>query len=159
MAFALQPSACNATTAAWASLDLVVGREAAHEPQGHGFLREHALDRLAGRAPAKARVADAGDLVGFEAGVLGLEVHDEPPHCGRKPAAASRLRTEEAVHALRLEAGRPAPQRATGGRACLVRPPVRRAAEQDQGADELVVPLLGPPAKELDLLPLVGRLD
>src|SRR5215211_5757303 len=31
--------------------------------------------------------------------------------------------------------------------------------EQNQGADELVVPLLGPAAQELDLLPFVGRLD
>jgi hypothetical protein len=31
--------------------------------------------------------------------------------------------------------------------------------EQHQRADELVVPLLGTAAQELDLLPLVGRLD
>jgi hypothetical protein len=53
----------------------------------------------------------------------------------------------------------PAPQRALGGRAGLFGSLVCRAAEQHQRADELVVTLLGPAAKELDLLPFVGRLD
>ncbi len=35
----------------------------------------------------------------------------------------------------------------------------RRAAERHRRADELVVPLLGPSAQELDLLPVLGRLD
>jgi hypothetical protein len=66
---------------------------------------------------------------------------------GRKLAAAGRLRTEEALHALRLEAGGLPPQRAPGGRPGFLRPPARRGAEQHQRADELVVPLLGPPAR------------
>src|SRR5215208_2861528 len=35
----------------------------------------------------------------------------------------------------------------------------RRRAEQHRRADELVIPLLGPGAQELDLLPVLGRLD
>ncbi len=38
--------------------DLVVRREAAHETERYGFLREHALHRLAGRAAPEAHVAD-----------------------------------------------------------------------------------------------------
>jgi hypothetical protein len=52
-----------------------------------------------------------------------------------------------------------AAQRSLGGRAGLQCTFGRGATEQDQWTDELVFPLLGPPAKELDLLPLVGRLD
>jgi hypothetical protein len=44
--------------------------------------------------------------------VLGLEVYDKAPHGGREPAVASRIRTEEALHALRLEeGGLPPPRR------------------------------------------------
>jgi len=96
--------------------DLVVGREAAHEPKRYGLLREDALDRLTGRAAPEAHVADARDLVRVEAGVLGLEIDDEATHARRQPPALGRLGAEEALHALRLEAGGPAPQRATGGR-------------------------------------------
>jgi hypothetical protein len=64
---------------------------------------------------------------------------------------------QEALHALRVEALRPPLEGPPGGRAGVPGSPVRRSAEQHQGADELVVPLLGPAAQELDLLPLVGR--
>src|SRR5215208_5654177 len=66
--------------------------------------------------------------------------------------------SEEALHAFQVEGGGPAVER-----------PLRRArlfgalgqgvAEEHQGTDELVVPLLGPGAQQLDLLPLVGMLD
>jgi hypothetical protein len=139
--------------------DLVVGWEASHEPQRYGLFREHALHRLAGGAPPEAHVADARELDRVEAGILGLQVHDETPDGGRQPLTLGRLRAEEALHPLRLEAGHLPPQRAPGGRPGLLGPPVRRGAKQHQRSDQLVVPLLGPPAQELDLLPLVGRLD
>src|SRR5215212_4914362 len=91
--------------------------------------------------------------------MLGLEVHDEPPHGGRQSPALGRLGAEEALHALRLEEDGLPPQRATRGRPGLLRAPVSRAAEQHQGADELVVSLLGPAAQERYLLPGCGRLD
>ena len=59
--------------------NLVVGREAAHEPLGDGLLFEHPMDSLAVGAPAEAHVDRARDLVGVEARVLGLQVDDEPP--------------------------------------------------------------------------------
>lgn len=58
--------------------DLVVGREAAHEPQGYGLLLEDAPDRLVVRTPSEADVDGVGYLVEVEAGVLGLQIHGEP---------------------------------------------------------------------------------
>jgi len=125
----------------------VVGREAAHEPQGGGLLFEHPLDGLAVRAPCEAHVDGVGYLVGVEAGVLGLQVDDEPPHGRGKPLAPGRLRAEEALHALLLEAAHPAVEGALGG-AGLARPLGDGGTEQRQRADFLVGQLLGPPAKQ-----------
>jgi hypothetical protein len=101
--------------------DLVVGRKASHHPERDGLLGEYALDGLAVGAPAEPDVADRGDLVGVEGCVLGLEVHDEAPDREWKPLPLlGSLRAEEALHALRLEAGGPALQGALGGRARLL---------------------------------------
>ncbi len=139
--------------------DLVVGREAAHEPQRDGLLFEHPRDRLAVRAPSEAHVDRVGYLVGVEAGVLGLKVHDEPPHRWREPAASRRPRAEEAFHALGLEASHPAVEGTLGGGAGLARPLRDGSAEQGQRADLFVGQLLRSAAQQCELLPLVGRLD
>ena len=94
-----------------------------------------------------------------EGRVLGLQVQDEAPQGWRQPLAARGPGAEEALHALRVEALRPPLEGPPGGRAGFPGSPVRRSAEQHQGPDQLVVPLLGPAAQELDLLPLVGRPD
>jgi hypothetical protein len=139
--------------------DLVVGREAAHEPQGCGLLREHAPYSLAGGTPSEAHVAGVGDLVGVEARVLGLQVHDEAADGGGQAAAFGGLGAEGTLHPFGPEANDPALQRALRGRAGLLRALGGQATEQHRRADELVVPLLGPGAQELDLLPVLGRLD
>jgi hypothetical protein len=139
--------------------DLVVGREAPHHAQGDRFLRQDAPDALVVRAPSEEDVAGVGDLVEVEARVLGLEIHDEATNGRRQPPVLGPLGTEEALHAFRMEAGRPPLEGPLGGRAGLLRAPGREATEQHQGPDEFVVPLLRLPAQELDLFPLFGRLD
>ena len=138
-------------------VDLVVGRKAPDEAQWGGFLGEHALDGLPRGPPAEADVAGVRDLVGVEARILGLEVHDESTQGGGQPLAPGVLGAEEALHPLRVEARYPALQRAFAGRTRRTGAFGRGAAEEHQRADELVVALLGPAAKELDLLPFVGQ--
>ena len=90
--------------------------------------------------------------------MLGLEVKDEPPHRAREPSAARRFRGEKAFHALFLEAANLAVER-TLGSAGLSRPLRHRVPEQRERAYLLVSALLGPQAKQCELLPVVGRLD
>lgn len=63
----------------------MVERKAAHEPQGSGFLFQDEPNRLAVWAPPEAYPEQAlaiSLVVRVEGGVLGLQVHDEPPHGG-----------------------------------------------------------------------------
>src|SRR5829696_8494792 len=137
---------------------LVVGREAAHHAQGDGLLLEDPGHGLAVGAPPEAHVASVGYLVGVEARVVGLQVHDEAPHGGREPLAPGVLGPEEGLHALLLEARQPAVERALPG-ASLACPLGHGTSEQRERADLLVGQLLAPQAQELELLPVVGRID
>ena len=99
--------------------------------------------------------ADPGDLVEVECGMFGLEVDDEATDGGGQDAPFCRLRTEEAPHAVPLEARGPPVERPLGGPG-LGRSFGHRLAEEDQRPDPLVLPLLLPGAKKLQLLPVVG---
>ena len=111
--------------------------------------------------PPEAHVDRVGYLVEVEAGVFRLQVDDDTPAERRRQLLAPTgvLGAEEAFHALGVEAARLALERPLGGRAGLRGSPRRRTTEENQRADELVVPLLWSPAEELVLLPIFCRLD
>ena len=147
----------DGATAFFARGHLVVGRVAPHRHQGRRALLQHPLNGVLGGPPAEGDVADPRQLPQAEGGVLGLAVDDEPPHGGREAAEPGRFGGEQALHALGLEAAHPAVERALGD-ARLSRTLGHGAPEQGQRPDLLVGQLLGPPAKQRELLPVVGRL-
>ncbi len=133
--------------------------EAAVRARGGWLLRQHALDGGTAGAMGEARPADGADLVDVERRVLAFDVNDRLADVRRQRAVLVHLRwRHEAGHAEILEAGYvpvEGPLRCPGlGRALR-----RRMAEEHHRPDQFVGPLPGGLDAELQLAPLVGRLD
>ncbi len=128
------------------------------ELQGPGLLVEHPPHRADVNLAPEADADDAGHLVEVERRMLGLEIHDEPADAGRESSPPGRLGSEEALHALRLEALHPAPERALGD-AGLPGALGHGGAEKHGLAYALVLLLLGPREQRQELPPFVGRFD
>src|SRR5215203_453006 len=95
--------------------DLVVGIEASDHFEGHRLLFEDALHGVFAGPPAEADVADSGYFSQAQARVLRLEVDDEAPYGGRQLPVSGRLRVEETLHPLGLEAVHPTVKRSLRG--------------------------------------------
>src|SRR5215216_5434391 len=129
--------------------DLVVRGEAPTHAQRHRLLGQDAADGLVVGTPAEEDVADVGYLVEVEARVLRLEVDDAATQRRRELAVPGAVGAEQALHALRLEAPRPALEGPLGSRTRLTCALGGGAAEEHERTDELVVPLLRPQAQQL----------
>ena len=111
------------------------------------------------RPSSEANVVYVRYLAQVEGRVLGLRIHNEPPHRRRKPAAPTgRLRVEEALHPFVLEA-RGLPVEGSFGNTGLLCLLGHGASEQDQRAYHLVVLLLGPQEQWHQRFPFVGLFD
>jgi hypothetical protein len=108
------------------------------------------------RPPAKAHLADGGQLVRTEGRVLGCELAQGLAHLRWKPALSCRNWREEARHAVGLEAGRLTVEGALR-RVRLTRALSWRVPEAGNGTQQLVGALLGKATEQLQLLPVVGR--
>ena len=141
---------------------LVVGLEQAGELQRDDLLGDDPRRSVLAEPPARADVDDVRDLVVVERGVLGLEFDDHPPDRGLQPPAfgpvRGRVRSEEAQHAVTIEALDPAVHRALRGSGFPC-PLGHGVAEQNQRPQLLVGFLLRPVKEGKQLLPVVGVLD
>jgi hypothetical protein len=98
--------------------------------------------RKTGGPLAEVEVAGGRDLVGVEARILSLQVHNETADGRGQTAASGGLGAEEALHPFGLEANDPALQRVLRGHGGILRALGGRATEPYDRADELVIPLL-----------------
>ena len=136
-----------------------VARIAAPSLLGCGTGGEDALDGVGAGTPARGDEADLGDLPQPEGRVLRLQVDDQLAQ--RRGEAAAILGTrrllvgEEAGHADLIEAPGLAPEGPLRGLG-LLGALDRGAAEEDDGAEQLVGELLGPVDEQGELLPVLG---
>ena len=123
--------------------DLVIGQESASDEDRQRVLGEDAPHGVVARMPSEPDTTDRRDLMVVEGGMLGLEYEDGPlDFLGQGAMALHFRRTEQAGHPLAREARRLTVERALR-RASQTGALCRGMPEEDDGADQLVRPLLG----------------
>jgi len=139
--------------------DLVIGREPTSDEGGQRVLGEDAAHGVMARTPPELDATDLRDLMGMEGGMLGFEDEDRAlDFLGERAMPFHLRRPEQTGHPFAIEAGRLPVEGALrcAGEASAFG---RRIAEEDDGADQFVGALLGGADEQVELLPVVGRID